>query len=518
MESSGLLDRLHRTAIHAVVVLMLVSFGFASSSSWQFLIYGRRWRFRLLVVLTVLSVVYLLRRRPRRTPARAVYLAAAGLVGLAYTSALWSVDTRLTLERAGALSLLVVSAGALAASAAGRPEVAIGLLRALLAAAVIVALIGVYFLVFHPDLAIQSATLQYPARYQGMGQNPNTVAMLLALAMPLALYFTTDAQRRLVRASAAAAVLLLGASIVASGSRGGFLAAFVGSLLWLLVLDAGRRRRVALAAAAVAVFVASAAIMQIPKPNQPARTAPATPQRPTAVPRDAELTLPLEEEIGAPGRSKAAPIRTLFGTGDRARAWSGALRQAARRPVAGYGFGTESLAFVDRYYAFYGTLAENSYIGTFIQLGAAGLAALLAFVLAVGVSARRAIATSSGVGRALPATCAAVVVGGLALGVTQSYLTSVGNVATTSVWISGFLLAALAADGRRVGADQRGEREEEAPPRHRITRLEVVDGVHEREGEQEETESPRGASARDGPEHLERRHEQRGPVGGPEQR
>jgi len=56
--------------------------------------------------------------------------------------------------------------------------------------------------------------------------------------------------------------------------------------------------------------------------------------------RNAEFVLPLEDELGRPGKNAPPIRRTLFGTSGRAQAWDGALHQIAHRPVAGYGFGT----------------------------------------------------------------------------------------------------------------------------------------------------------------------------------
>src|SRR5205085_540348 len=85
----------------------------------------------------------------------------------------------------------------------------------------------------------------------------------------------------------------------------------------------------------------------------------------------------------APASSSGAPTirRTLFTSSGRRAAWVGAIHQTEDRPVAGYGFGTEALVFVDRYAAFDSDLVENSYIGAALQLGIAGLVLLLAVVL-----------------------------------------------------------------------------------------------------------------------------------------
>jgi O-antigen ligase len=137
--------------------------------------------------------------------------------------------------------------------------------------------------------------------------------------------------------------------------------------------------------------------------------------------------------------------RELLGSSGRQFVWRAALSTAAQRPGAGYGFGTEDRAFVDRYANFAGGVPENSYIGIFLQLGVAGLvsfALLLATIVASGFGAL----PRSGAA----AACAGVVTAGLVAAVVQSYIYSVGNVATVTFWVAAFLLAAIGAAARRA--------------------------------------------------------------------
>jgi hypothetical protein len=346
--------------------------------------------------------------------------------------------------RAGAFLILILAAAALADATVGRPEAVRAILAALFAAAVLVALLGPYMLWVSHDQAVQAASTQYPARYRGMGQNPNTVALLLALATPLGLWLWSTARTRLGRIVVTAALLFMDGSIVASGSRGAAIAALAGSVVWLATAVASWRRRLVLVVAAAAIFAANVAIMQIPKalPAPPSSAH----RAPKHVVRDAELTNPLADEIGG-GR---VPIkRTLFGTSGRAQAWDAALHQAAKRPVAGYGFATESYAFVDRYYGFDSSVPENSYIGVLLQLGIVGLVVFLALVLALVVAAFRALRGPPGPSRAVARACASVLAAAAVLGLTQSYLTSVGNLASPLVWLPALLLPALAWQAQR---------------------------------------------------------------------
>ena len=104
---------------------------------------------------------------------------------------------------------------------------------------------GLLVLVFRYDRAVQAATTVSPARYQGLGGGPNLATMVLAVAIPLAAYFTLFARTRVLRAGAAA-VALAGvlASIAFSGSRGALAAAFTGLFVFALAGFPSRRRAV----------------------------------------------------------------------------------------------------------------------------------------------------------------------------------------------------------------------------------------------------------------------------------
>jgi hypothetical protein len=136
--------------------------------------------------------------------------------------------------------------------------------------------------------------------------------------------------------------------------------------------------------------------------------------------------------------------RTLFGLTGRGEAWRGALDLADERPGAGYGFGTEDRVFVDRYANFAGGLPENSFIGTYLQLGALGLVALVGLVAALGVGAARYGLRRHG------APALGVIVAALVLAMVQSYIYSVGNIGTLTVWVCAALGGAVATRERAV--------------------------------------------------------------------
>ena len=390
--------------------LTVTVFAFAAGSSIEnrVLLHARTYRWVCLFVLLGLALVYAVATWTRRRLPWTFLSLAAGLVVLALVSAAWSADAWLTLRRAGSFAvLLAIAAAFLAATQVGARR----LLMGLLAGAVAVGVAGLGTLAFDYDAAVQPASTQYPVRFQGFEQNPDTAALLYALAIPIAAYLLLSARTLLARLGLGAALLLFVGSTAASGSRGPMLGALAGTLVVVLTAPRGTRTRLVLAGVTVVVFAACFGISRIPQARPAPPAAPGTP----------------------------AIRRTLFTSSGRSAAWSGAIHQAEERPVAGYGFGTEALVFVDRYAAFESDLVENTYIGTALQLGIAGFVVLLAVAAAaLGPFAR---APSGG----LEAACAGVAVAALAVAVTQSYLLSVGNLATATAWINLFLLAGLGA-------------------------------------------------------------------------
>ena len=283
---------------------------------------------------------------------------------------------------------------------------------------------------------------EIPARFKGMGQNPNTSSLLFAVAAPNAAWMLASTHTIKQRLLWASALTLLAASIVASGSHGALIAAGAGcAVVGFLVL---RRRalRVTAIAAVAATVVAGFWIETLPQPSRTQPTAAAAPSPPpSARPgyTDAEINTPLNGELGIPLPGQKNP-RTLTSSSGRIEAWRGAIRQAEQRPIAGYGFGTESHVFIDRWWTFTGGVPEDSYIGIALQLGVAGILVFGALLAALSRCAFRSFVRQR---RGVVAAGFGVLVAALVAAVGQSYIYSVGDVATTTVWISVFLLAPI---------------------------------------------------------------------------
>jgi O-antigen ligase len=414
-----------------LIVVPVTLLGIACSSSWSIELQsvGRPVRAAGLATLTVCALAYGSTRAGRLN--RTVVAAAAALAAVAVVSAAWSVEPRRTVGTAAAFAAILVTAAALARAtddeAKGR------LVWALVSGAALVGLAGLLVAVISPHDAVQAATPSVGRRYRGLGVNPNTDAMLFAVAMPLSSILWLDA-RRGARLILGACFLLFAGSIIAAGSRGAAVAAVV-SLLLLAIAERRTPRTRAVTAAIAAVFAVTAifvtAVSAPLSPAEASHTRTSVGNTEPYTPNDAEYIVRMADEIGPDSSSSS---RSFFDTSGRLDAWRGAVRQADGRPLLGYGFGTEAGVFVDRYRAFEGGVPENSFIGFFLQLGAFGLALFLALAAALVTAALRRGGKTASLGLAALAA-------GLMLAMVQSYIYAVGNVATLGVWLCAFLPA-----------------------------------------------------------------------------
>jgi O-Antigen ligase len=491
-------------AIQAVVVALVVWLGLAASNirPWNIPV-GRTVRWAALAELAVLAIALAVVARTRARPGPLAGVVAA-FVALALASALWSPDPGQTFGRSLGLLVAFVASGALALAALRQPLLAEYVVLALLAGVLLLAVGGLVGLWYDADRAIVPATTQSPARYTGLGGNPNMMAMLIALVTPAAVWALTEARSWGGRAIAAGGLMLLYGSLVASGSRGALVGALLGTLVFALGAGSTRLR---IAGVAVALFVLGVGLMQLPQPsetNPVIRYDIVPPATPPLGPADAQARLPLESEIGFPAPGDDPFRRSLFTSSGRLDAWRGALDQARERPVAGYGFGTEDGVFADRYYLHYSALVENSYLGTLLQLGLVGLGLLLAALVLLAARALAHDRFPASI-RGAAAACAGAVVCGLFLAFSQSFLTSVGSPAMIPFWLCAFLLVGVTSRASRAsGSVERGrdgerdQREHEPAEGHGEASLDVMRAEHERvEGEQHD-DAPARAAAGDG--------------------
>lgn len=431
------------------VALTEIAFACGSSSTHALNEVGRDARWVLLFAL-VASAGALFALRVAWSRARP-FAPAGWLVLVAALSAAWSVAPGLTTERAISLAVLFAAGFFIATTAASLAMIE-RVLVAILGGAVIVALLGLVILAVDRNTALQSVA-GLPTRYRGLGEDANTVALLLAVVLPLAAWGVTRGGRPGPRIAAGTVFLLLDGSIVAALSRGALAGGFAGVVLVALASPRRLRARVSYGVAALALAAASYGVTTIPGASsaQASRSTPAAPAGAEHRYVDVDRVFPLDEDIGSrlPHQAAGTAPAETFTWGGRLAAWNGALGQVSMRPATGYGFGTEQRVFVNRYRGFGSSFPENSYIGFLLQIGAVGLASFLVLAVLWLGRAAKAYNRLAERDRLALVACSGVVVAGLVCAFVQSYLTSVGNIATAAFWIGAFLLAAL-GDPRSV--------------------------------------------------------------------
>jgi hypothetical protein len=502
LERYSMVSKYADRAVLVVLAATVCAFAMGSSSVSLAVRIGGPLRWLLLLALAACAVPYGLsgiRALPRR-----FVIALVTLAGVALLSASWSVAPRLSAERAISFAVLTAAVVCIGAGASRTREHAESLFLSLLAATDLVALAGLVVLLVDHPLAVQPAAPTMPARMRGFGQNPNTSSMLFALALPIAEWLVVSATRTWIRVAAGASCVLLYGSIMASGSRGAMLAAAAGTVVFIAVTAGSLRRLVPIELVAIALFagtfqvaggrpsvvpptVVQASRVPVVVPVEGSKggskggssskgggkSAPAgKPAHPIEAPAPStalvhsrfevgikqgltkpDVTVPFvprANEIGFPFIYEYKPI-TAYGSG-RVFAWLWAIRQGLETPALGYGFGTESKVFVDRFYLFEGSYTENSFVGMFLQLGLVGVLLLILPFVFVAQAVLRSLSSPNHDSRTIIGATAGVVAGGFIVAFFQSYLYSVGNVATLTFWAAAALAVTTAA---RVTAARR---------------------------------------------------------------
>jgi O-antigen ligase len=408
-------------------------------------------------------------RTVRRTgiPWRAIRIAwlLAAFLAIAVLSAGWSARPRLSFERAASFAVLLALALALAIASRVDLDLRRRVFVGLALGSSLIGIAGVLMAIAGMHEARQPASGFMPGRFEGFGQNPNTIALLDAVALPLIAWLAATTSSRRARLGWAASFLVLYGSTVASQSRGGLIGAFLGSTLVLVFAIRPPRYKVLAISAVAALTVFGVVLRQsstqapppfvsavqpgIPKAaasTGPAGGGKASPAVSKVQPKIVAAQLPgRDQEIGDPRLSTHGV--TLVGSG-RVAAWLGALKLIEDRPLLGYGFGTEEIVFVDRWYYFDGARPENSLLGILLQVGVIGLLPLLTFLVMLVGAGMRALRSADAAVRSFAVAPLGVLVAALVLVFFQSYVYSVGDVATVTVWVALFALG--------VGVAERG--------------------------------------------------------------
>ena len=234
------------------------------------------------------------------------------------------------------------------------------------------------------------------ARVFGPFFDPNFLAGLLALGLPLAVAYCFAVQKRPAAAGFAALGGLLAGALAATGSRGGFAIGLAGAgvSVALIAATAGFRARSARMVLVGAAILVSTALFRAP--------------------------LTARVGSGSPSQEHSGAFRVYT--------WKGALRMAAAQPLLGAGPGTFPYLYAPYALVEKTGLAHSSYLETAAEIGFPGLAlaaGCLAAALVSGLSQvlRRHSATDEPDAAAARLLLCGIV-GALAVGCVRSLLDS----------------------------------------------------------------------------------------------
>ncbi|GAF68576.1 unnamed protein product, partial [marine sediment metagenome] len=200
-----------------------------------------RWVPVFLLCLVVLASLAISRRLPRRI--EHFDLLIVGFILYAFFSASYSIDPRPTVLRAGTLVLFY---GAIFWAMWPYAD-------KFREWSVIAWLLGAGAILYGLSmLLIPFAEMSFPyyGRFRGLMENPNSIGLLTAILLPLALQHAFERRRK----RDAALVLIMLASLILSGSRTGLVAVFVGS--GYVLFHALSRHRLLLAFISACVLIA----------------------------------------------------------------------------------------------------------------------------------------------------------------------------------------------------------------------------------------------------------------------
>ena len=370
-----------------------------------------RWAALFTLGVVLLPELYRAGREDLRRLALLAIVPAICLLSVA-----WSVEPRLTFERAVTFTVVVWISAAYALRW-GREPARLG--NFVDAAAVLAVAVLALSLLAAPLTARSSLVHQF----RGVFENPNGLGLFLGLTVP---FVAGALLRRWTSLWPLLAYLIMCTIVVTDArARGGLVVLTIGAVGFALTR---RQWRQACVVGLTIVAVVGGVLAQGQSLSSPAavHTAPSGPStgtkpsslsnRPTPVPRE-----PLVSRL----------------TGARNEAWRATFRLVKRKPVLGYGFGTGDRVFglnpaVAHFRYYEGADPASAYLRALLELGVLSVVIFVPLLAAAVLGARLLVSGGSIDG----SCCALVLVGGLAAGFLESIFTTAGAPWAPLLWVS----------------------------------------------------------------------------------
>ena len=354
-----------------------------------------RWIPYIIFVFIFLSQLFITQRLHRKIEGFDVFLFI--MIVIMFLSAFYSIAPAMTIKRAGTFLLLYISVFWVIYPEIHSKDDAEEVIDLILYASFIPYTISIILLFFSP-IAF------YGDRFMGYFLNPNTIGILTAVLLPLILW------KILERKSRWAKVLLFFVllSLVLSGSRAGLLGSFIGGSFYLFTTK--RKYRFP------AIFLGLMIIVLMFTVGD-------------------RMLRPLTSFLRVENVSAIEVREELdVATSGRIGKWKVMISLIKKRPLLGYGFGTEDLLF--RYFGIStgrGRQAFSNFIGITVQLGIPGFILFfspLFYLLFKPVKSRDTLIYA----------LKGMVIGGLVVGLFETWIYSVGNAFVFPFWVGVVIL------------------------------------------------------------------------------
>jgi hypothetical protein len=409
---------LGRAAVPALLMCCTVFFSLASSGVAELRHVGGVARWILLLAFVAVEIAAIVTVRPRTWAAQVgfdrYHVLWLGFLAIAIGSAAWSISPRSTAERGLAVAILAVACFVSVRRYVRLDGLRVSVLAHALAAGLLITLATSAILgAFAPATGRQITP--YAQRWRGVFENPDELAFaaLFAVSVCVGLALNSGGRRRTAWFTAAVCATIL---IALSQTRSSLLLAIV--VTCALIAMRSTLRRAALVGACLLALVGVAAGLLL-----------------------------------ASGNREPIRLYSLGSIGGRTEAWSRALYETGRRPVAGWGFASDPAVLrvfqspwppgyrpdtqlvVDAarpgpFVHFHGSFAESSYLSALLDLGILGLGLLLAQLAVPALATIRLVRSRSSAATPL----IGILIAGILIAIVETYLWSAGNFAALPLW------------------------------------------------------------------------------------
>jgi O-antigen ligase len=318
-----------------------------------------------------------------------------------FLSAFYSIDPALTIKRSSTFLLLYISVFWVIYPTIDSREDSVETINVILYAASIPFFFSLIILLSSPSSAFLGS------RFRGYFSNPNSVGSISAILCPLLIWKAVDKKSTFGKIFLAVIV----PALFLSGSRSGLLGAFLGSLFYLFNTKKKYRIPATLIGSIVILFILTIGESAIPSISSYLR---------------------LNTE-----RSQNEETLKDISSG-RTENWNKMTLLLRKKPLLGYGFGTEDklLGFYNITVASTGKTAHNAFLGIAVQLGIIGFLLFFSpiiYILLMPINSKDKIEYS----------LTGVIIGGLVAGLFESWMYAVGSAFAFPFWVGIILLLRL---------------------------------------------------------------------------